>query len=94
MFRRRSLSTSHLSICAVFFAVVHYNSLRQRTPLTRSAILRPGQSPWNHIFENADEGSFLELTGFNRLSFGILVNILFPNPVRRQFGKPRLLEEK
>jgi len=37
MFRRKSLSTSLLSICAVFFAVVHYNSLRQRTPLTRSA---------------------------------------------------------
>jgi len=35
----------------------------------------------NHMYENADEGSFLELTGFNRRSFGVLVNILFPNLV-------------
>jgi len=50
--------------------------------------------PWNHTYENADEGSFLELTEFNRRYFGILVNILFPNPVRRQLGRPHLLDEK
>ena len=90
MFRGRSLSTSLLSICAVFFAVVHYNGLRHGTPLTRSAILCPGQSPRSPIYKNVDEGSFFELTGFNRRSFAILVNLLFPNPVWRQFDRPRL----
>ena len=50
--------------------------------------------PLKHIFENADEDSFLERTGFNHRSLGILVNILFPNSVRRQFGRSRLLDEK
>jgi len=39
------------------------------------------------IFENSDEGSLLELTGFNRKSFGFLVNIIFPHLVWRQFRR-------
>jgi len=75
------------------FCCGHYNGLRQRrSPLPRSAIINPGQLPWHHIYQNEDEDSLLELSGFNRRSFGILVNILFPNPVRRQFDRPHLLD--
>jgi hypothetical protein len=71
-----------------------YNSLRRRSLLTRSAILLPGQSPWMHIWDKADDGSFLELTGFDRHSFDVLVQVLFPTPVNQIMGRPRLLDEK
>jgi DDE superfamily endonuclease len=94
MFRKRSLIASNISICAVFLAVVHNNSLRVRTYLTRSAILHPTLSPWQNIWANADPISFLELTGFNRRSFNILLHVLFPVPNPQQYGRRRLLDEK
>ena len=44
--------------------------------------------------DNADEGSFLELTGFSRSSFALLLQVLFPNPTPQIFARPRLLDEK
>ena len=94
MFRNRNIITPIITVCAVFLAVVQYNSLRRTTRLTRTAILYPGQSPWNHILENADQRSFLELTGFNRGTFTLLLHVLFPDPIIQQFGRPRLIDEK
>jgi len=54
------------------------NSIRQRSHLTGTAILQTGQSPWQHIWENVDDTSFLELTGFDRHAFTqLLHNSLF-----------------
>ena len=38
--------------------------------------------------DNADEGSFLELTGFSRSSFALLLQVLFPNPTPQTFARP------
>jgi len=46
------------------------------------------------MYVNVDEGSFLKLMGFNRRSFVFLMKILFLYPVRREFGWPRLLDDK
>ena len=94
MFRRRNIFLSLVNVCAVVYSVMYYNSLRRRSFLTRTAILLPGQSPWLHIWENADDASFLELTGFDRYSFNLLVQVLFPNPHVQVMGRPRLLDEK
>lgn len=85
-----------LSICLVFAAVLYYNSLRNRHRLTRSAIVLPQHSPWAHIVANADEGSFLNLTGFTRHAFQQLADIIFPvEPflVGRKRGRPQLLND-
>ena len=94
MFRRRNIFLSLVNVCAVVYSVMYYNSLRRRSFLTRTAILLPGQSPWLHIWENADDASFLELTGFDRYSFNLLVQVLSPDPQVQVMRRPRLLDEK
>jgi len=94
MFRNRNIISPIITVCAVFLAVVQYNSLRRRTRLTRTAILYPGQSLWNHILENANQRSFFELTGFNRGTFTLLLHVLFPGPIIQHFGRPCLIDEK
>ena len=89
---RRNMISSLVSVCAVIYAVVHYNSIRQRTKLTRTAILIPAASPWKYIWDNADDASFLELTGFSRHFFNLLLQVLYPDPIAQVFGRPRLLE--
>ena len=44
--------------------------------------------------ENADQRLFLELTGFNRGTFTLLLHVLFPDPIIQHFGRPRHLDEK
>ena len=73
--------------------IVCYNNCRNRSYLTRSAILHSKLSPWAKVFHGADDNSFLEMTGMTRSSFGVLKSILFPrdnNVVRR--GRPPLLD--
>jgi DDE superfamily endonuclease len=94
MFSKRNILLPMLNVCAIIYFVIQYNNLRRRSTLTRTAILLPGQSPWIHILENADDGSFLELTGFDRLAFAHLLQVLFPNPLPQHMGRPRLLDEK
>ena len=81
-------------MCRYLRYVFHYNSIRQRTKLTGMAILIPGSSPWKYIWDNADDASFLELTGFNRHSFNLLLLVLFPDPIAQVFGHPRLFDYK
>ena len=55
----------NLQVVLVLGFIIHQNSLRNRSYLTRSALLRPHQSPWMHLISNGNETSFLEMTGFN-----------------------------
>ena len=86
-----------LQVCAVILAVMIYNGQRNRSKLTRSAILLPSLSPWTHIYANADPSSFLTLTGFNRESFELLYHILFddfPEKDTSIGGRPSLMDNK
>ena len=83
-----------LTTVAFIFAAAHwYNSLRNRSRLTRSAVLLPHVSPWNRLLNNGDDGSFLEMTGFSRPAFNELrsVLILDEENIRRP-GRPQLLD--
>ena len=65
------------TILSIFAAAFWYNSLRNRSQLTRSAILKPMSSPWAQLLNYGDDRSFLELTGFSRDSFYELRNVIF-----------------
>ena len=66
----------------VVFAVVllcHYhNSIRERSFLTREAILLPSVSPWRQLMDYTDDSSFLHMTGLTRFAFNELLHILIP----------------
>jgi hypothetical protein len=77
----------------VLVIVLYYNSMRERSHLTRSAIQHPKLSPWARVYSNADDKSFLELTGMTRAAFYTLEALYFPSEihVRKKRGRPRLL---
>ena len=58
-----------LMLVVLFAGIVHYNSIRNRSKLTRSALLQPSLSPWNRLYMFGNESSFLEMTGFTRFAF-------------------------
>ena len=83
-----------LFIVMLFAAAMWYNSMRNRSRLTRSAILEPKLSPWARLYQFGDEGSFLELTGFTREAFRNLRNVLFGDRDNngRRVGRPSSLD--
>ena len=86
------------NISLTLAAIVWYNSLRNRANLHRAALLPPDRSPWCQVLHHADEESFMNLTGFSRLAFTMLVDDIFPHrhavnlPAKR--GRPCLLDEE
>lgn len=76
-----------------YLAVQWYNSLRNQSKLSRSGVLLPNLSPWQHLYAHGDDSSFLEMTGFNRVSFWCLEACLFDDDVnRKRVGRPLCLE--
>ena len=45
--------------------------------LLRQSILSPTKSPWQHLYEHGDSGSFLLMTGVTRHVFRMLLGILY-----------------
>ena len=81
-----------LLLLFIFAGVTYYNSLRNRSKLTRPAILQPAMSPWNRLFNFGDDSSFLEMTGFTRAAFVSLREAVFPPRIAR-YGRPRSLDD-
>ena len=87
--------SSGLSLAILLAAINFYNSLRNRNNLHRAALLPPQSAPWMHLWLYGDDESFLNLTGFSRRAFNLLLNDLFPPVVplpRRKRGRPTLLD--
>lgn len=81
-----------LELVATFLVVIyHYNNMRTRHRLTRSALVEPSLSPWKKALWEGDDSSFLHVTGFSRPAFFELVRILFPLQRSRR-GRPPLLD--
>jgi hypothetical protein len=52
-------------------------------------------SPWRHLYENGDNGSFLNLTGFSRNAFEEMHEYLYENVEdHTRAGRPRLLNTR
>jgi len=67
--------------CAIVACILHYNSMRNRSSLHRKAVLPPSQSPWAYLYRNADNLSFLHLTGMSRQAFEKMKDILFDEEI-------------
>ena len=70
----------------------HLRSDETSHPSFGGCLLIPASSPWRHIWDNADDASFLELTGVSRHSFNRRQLVLFPDSIAQVFGLPRLLD--
>jgi hypothetical protein len=82
---------TQLYVAASVSMLVYYNSIRRRHYVTRSGILPTTASPWRHLYENGDEVSFLNLTGFSREAFEEMHQYLYENVEERYgAGRPRL----
>ena len=59
--------------------------------MTRSAVAHPAFSPWSFLYRNADENSFLYITGMTRATFEKLKDMLFEDEIKGP-GHPFLLD--
>ena len=60
---------AEVTILLVITVITAYNAVRRKRLLTRSALLHPKFSSWQFLNNNADENSFLKITGFDRSTF-------------------------
>jgi len=72
----------------------YHNSIRGRHYLHWSAIVLPEHSPWSKLYMDADDSSFLHMTGLNREAFRALLEKNFDLDAivrNRPCGRPRSL---
>ena len=83
-------------VVAIVAAVIAYNGIRDggRHYLLRQALVHPKFSAWRRLLNYGNEGSFLDLTGFDFQTFRELVNLIAIASERgnhRSVGRPKLL---
>ena len=66
-------------VVLLLVTIQYHNSIRDKGNLYRPAIVLPEHSAWQHLYVNADDTSFLLLTGVSREVFCMLLNILYPH---------------
>lgn len=75
----QSSANLNLWVALIVVSIFHHNSLRNRSKLTRSALLEPKLAPWEKLLNHGDNQSFLEVTGFTWRAFMKLERVLFPD---------------
>ena len=94
---RASLRLLPVFVVAFIISIVIYNNARltSKNYLLRRSLVHPKFSPWRRLLNFGDEGSFLEMTGFNFDGFrelvGAVANTVELNPGPRSRGRPKLL---
>ena len=80
-----------LSVLLILLVIVTVNNARNHHRLTKF-------SPWINLLRNADDGSFLTITGFSRFAFNELEKVLFDADeipsVGSKRGRPELIDNK
>jgi len=93
-----SNNTEVLSVLLILLVIVTVNNARNRHRLTKSALVHPKFSPWINLLRNADDGSFLTITGFSRFAFNELEKVLFDadgmHSVGSKRGRPELIDNR
>ena len=92
---RRRIFKRNFGTVFLVVLIFYYNGLLRRHYLTRQGIVPSGLSPWTHLLLNAHNGSILGITGFDRLTFMLLVQCLKitdETPGRRKRGRPPSLD--
>ena len=75
-------------VVALVSMLIYYIVISRRYHLTRSGVLGPNHSPWPHLYQNGDEGSFLNLTGFSRKALEEMHDYLYTNELERHGAGP------
>ena len=87
-----------LSLLLILLIVVTVNNSRNKHRLTSSALVHPSLSPWIQLLRNADDSSFLTVTGFSRFAFVELERALYPLEdivaSGKKRGRPETLDNK
>ena len=83
-------------VVTIVALVITYNSIRDggRHYLLRQALVHPKFSAWRRLLNYGDEGSFLDLTGFDFRTFRELVDRIAVGQEmerHRGIGRPKLL---
>jgi hypothetical protein len=80
----------------ILLTVVYlYNSCRNKSNLARAALVMPSESPWERLYTFGDDDSFLHVTGFTRVAFDALVEVIFEGDEDdRKRGKKSLLSNQ
>jgi hypothetical protein len=78
-------------VLAMLYSGIIYNNARFRHKLHRNALLHPLLSPWQRIYDHADDSSFLDATGLTRDAFEQLLLILFPESDQLKRGRSYIL---
>ena len=90
--KTEKLRQTIVKIAIVIYAIHAYNSCRNRTKLTRQALVNSDQSSWRKLLADGNDNNFLCITGFNRHSFYGLVRHLYPFAKHRSYtGRPSTL---
>ena len=86
---------TQLYVAASVSILMYNDGIRCHHYVTWSGILPTTASPWRHLYENGDEVSFLNLTGFSREAFEEMHQYLYEN-VEEHYGagRPRLLNTR
>ena len=97
MLTNNSLTLFSAFVVSIVNATFVYNNTRlnPKSVLRRNALVHPRCSPWMRLLNNADEGSFLEITGFNFQGFRSLVSCVATEDERLRIqrrGRPPLLD--
>ncbi len=80
-------------LVVIICCIIIYNRQRERSFITKSALLPPRQSSWMRLLLHGDDSSFLEITGLTRVCFDNLRIALFPeNDEDRILGRPQILD--
>jgi len=75
---------TQLFVAASVSMLIYYNSVKRFYHLSRSGILQPNRSPWRHLYDIGDEGSFLNLTGFSQVAFEEMLEYLYDDVQAQQ----------
>ena len=90
------INEAGINVIIYVAAILIYNSIRNRSKLSRSGLLGPKESPWNKLLNYGDDKSFLEMTGFDRKTWMRLEDVIFPakERLRSKRGRPSILDDR
>jgi hypothetical protein len=61
----------------ILLLIQYYNTYRERCKVLKMSIPTPENAPWQKLFRDGDDSSFLNLTGFTREAFIELSQLIF-----------------
>ena len=74
-------------------SVARDSVLSVRNEITKCALNKPRFSAWRRLNKYGDNSSFISMTGFDRKSFQLLLDSIFPHIGGKRRGRPEALND-